>query len=229
MPLSHGTQLGNCKCYESTAFFIRHDATSREFLYFGDVEPDSVSKRPRTIDVWRAAASKIPEMLATIFIECSWPSGRKDDMLYGHLNPDHLVGELCTLAREVLKFRREESSAPTRSRPLRKRQRTEDTSAEGLEGALIGVRVFITHCKEVDNVNSGRSIQHIIFEQVRDLVLERGLGAEVVLTQPGMIIGKHNFFVCPDLGISHRVIRHINLMREKRSTLSNIYTRNDVL
>src|SRR6266566_2851510 len=67
MPVWHGKNdtLGD---YESTAFFIRHDLTGQEFLFFGDVSPDSLceSSKPQTISVWRAAASKIPSTLSTI-------------------------------------------------------------------------------------------------------------------------------------------------------------------
>ena len=108
MPVSHGKNdtLGD---YESTAFFIRHDPTTQEFLFFGDVSPDSLcdseSSEPRMIAVWRAAAPKIPSKLSTIFIECSWPSGRSDEQLYGHLSPEHLVDELAALAAEVVGVR----------------------------------------------------------------------------------------------------------------------------
>ena len=53
--------------YESTAFFIRHDPSEQEFLFFGDVEPDSLAETPQTINVWRAAAPKIPEKLSYIY------------------------------------------------------------------------------------------------------------------------------------------------------------------
>ena len=116
MPVLHGKNdtLGD---YESSAFFIRHDPTSREFLFFGDVSPDSLvggggdggdgpsSSEPKNIAVWRAAAPKIPATLSAIFIECSWPSGRPDELLYGHLSPEHLVDELAVLAEQVVTAR----------------------------------------------------------------------------------------------------------------------------
>jgi len=112
MPVWHGKNdtLGD---YESTAFFIRHDPTGQEFLFFGDVSPDSLceSSNPQTISVWRAAAPKIPSKLSTVFIECSWPSGRKDEQLYGHLSPEHLVDELAALAAEVVDVRRAAAAA----------------------------------------------------------------------------------------------------------------------
>jgi cAMP phosphodiesterases class-II len=116
MPVSHGKNdtLGD---YESTAFFIRHDPTCQEFLFFGDVSPDSLceseSSEPQMIAVWRAAAPKIPSKLSTIFIECSWPSGRSDEQLYGHLSPEHLVDELAALAAEVVGVRNAAAASST--------------------------------------------------------------------------------------------------------------------
>jgi cAMP phosphodiesterase len=57
MPVSHGTcEQADGGVYESSAYFIRNDRTTREFLFFGDVEPDSVSKLPQTRAVWRFTA-----------------------------------------------------------------------------------------------------------------------------------------------------------------------------
>lgn len=91
--------------YESTAFFLRHDPSGQELLFFGDVEPNSVASRPLTLATWRAAAPMIPETLCAIFIECSWPLGRREDLLYGHLSPEHLADELAALATEVVRVR----------------------------------------------------------------------------------------------------------------------------
>ncbi|TFY56352.1 hypothetical protein EVG20_g8954, partial [Dentipellis fragilis] len=67
MPLNHGqAQSGP---YESSAFFLRHDPTRQEFLFFGDVEPDSISAAPQSIAVWRAAAPMVPDTLSAVFIE----------------------------------------------------------------------------------------------------------------------------------------------------------------
>ncbi|KAJ3574557.1 hypothetical protein NP233_g1690 [Leucocoprinus birnbaumii] len=120
-PLSHGTYQDDP--YTSSAFCIRHDPSSTEFIFFGDVEPDSVTKTPRNIDIWRVVAPKIPNTLKAIFIECSWPSGRADDTLYGHLTPEHLVAELVALAKEVVKYRKSEQALKTSPRPARKRQK----------------------------------------------------------------------------------------------------------
>jgi len=182
MPVNHGQyDTGN---YGSAAFFIRRDSTTQEFLFFGDVEPDSISNNPQNINVWRAAAPKIPAKLSTLFIECSWPSGRSDDTLYGHLTPEHLAAELSVLATEVRK-----SGQKSRSGPVRKKQKTNrDTASAGnLRGALDGLRVYVMHCKDsMDGVDPPGS--HLIVEQVRTLVEALGLGAEVRRVEQGMLI-----------------------------------------
>jgi len=186
IPLNHGRNtLGQ---YRSTAFFIRHEPSLHEFLFFGDVEPDSITDEPQTINVWRAAAPKIPETLSTIFIECSWPSGRKDDLLFGHLTPEHLGNELIALATEVVRFRITNQQNETRRRPARKKQKRNSLTSDELKDALAGVRVFIIHCKDDMNGNSNRPMRDIIVEQVRRIVDERGLGAKVLAAEQGACI-----------------------------------------
>lgn len=92
----------SCHPYDSSAFFIRHTPSSAEFLFLGDVEPDSISHSGRTRAVWRAAAQRgVPRTVRAIFIECSWPAGRPDSLLFGHLSPEYVAAELRTLAKEV--------------------------------------------------------------------------------------------------------------------------------
>lgn len=191
MPLNHGhNTLGH---YASAAFFIRHEPSLSEFLFFGDVEPDSVADKPLTVDVWHAAAPKFPELLSTIFIECSYPSGRKDNLLYGHLTPEHLVTELSVFAMEVVKYRRDAQLLETRKRP-RKKQKRNSLTAEDLRGALAGLRVFIIHCKDDMTEGSSPPIREIIAEQVRSIVNEKGLGAKILVAEQGMRIGTSNFY-----------------------------------
>jgi cAMP phosphodiesterase len=185
--LNHGrNSLGQ---YSSSAFFIRHDPSQREFLFFGDVEPDTVAEKPRTINVWRAAASKIPDTLSCVFIECSWPSGRKDDLLFGHLNPEHLGNELAALAAEVVKHRMTVRRVESDHSPARKKQRRSSVTLtpQDLHQALAGVRVYIIHCKDGD---TGSPARDIIIEQCRQVVKEKGLGAEVLLASQGMHLGE---------------------------------------
>ncbi|KZP29888.1 hypothetical protein FIBSPDRAFT_908193 [Athelia psychrophila] len=175
MPLSHGHNL-TCGVYDSSALFIRH-TNRQEFLFFGDVEPDSVSLKPRTIHVWRVAATKFPETLSTIFIECSWPNGRADDTLYGHLSPVHLADELTTLAKEVVLLRRLNGKRPrANSRPSRKKTKVNPVTSEDLVGALDGLRVFVTHCKDDDGASPDLPINHLITNQI--LAADQGMCIE---------------------------------------------------
>lgn len=188
VPVNHGRNiLGQ---YSSTAFFIRHEHTLREFLFFGDVEPDSIAEKPQTINVWRLAAPKIPEKLSTIFIECSWPSGRKDDLLFGHLTPEHLGQELAVLAAEVVKCKLATQQNESRRRPARKKQRRNTLTAGELKDALFGVRIFIIHCKDDMNGDPNRPVREVIVEQVRRIVEERGFGAKVFAAEQGSHISK---------------------------------------
>lgn len=191
-PLSHGTYVDGS--YTSSAFFIRHDPSSTEFLFFGDVEPDSVASVPRTIDVWRVAAPKIPDTLKAIFIECSWPSGRSDDMLYGHLTPEHLAAELTALAKEVVAHRKEQAFK-TSARPARKRQKTNPIEDDELTDVLKDLRVYVTHCKDDMTSDDGdKPTRHLITEQVRELVKARNLGVMIECAEPGMWISMFHFY-----------------------------------
>ncbi|KAJ7074342.1 cAMP phosphodiesterases class-II-domain-containing protein [Mycena amicta] len=183
-PVSHGhNEAGD---YDSAAFFIRHDPTGHEFLFFGDTEPDSLARSPKTINVWRAAAPKIPASLRAIFIECSWPSSRSDDTLYGHLNPMHLVHELETLAAEVVKIRNTaQHSSPVR--PARKKQRLASAPLD-LRGALAGVTVFVIHCKDTLDGQPGRPNQALIIGEIKALLEPKELGVEIVAARQGMHI-----------------------------------------
>jgi hypothetical protein len=189
MPISHGHN-DTSGVYDSSAFFVRHDPSTQEFLFFGDVSPDALSPKPRTINVWRAAAAKIPLTLSTIFIECSWPSGRADDLLYGHLSPIHLVDELTVLATEVAMVRKSVvKDSRNESGPTRKKSKSNPLSPESLYGALDGVRIFVIHCKDGQEVTYDRSINHIIADQVRALVAAKRLGADILAADQGMRIG----------------------------------------
>lgn len=100
----------------SSAFFIRNDATGHELLMFGDIEPDSVSISPRNHIVWDDAAWKIAnDSLKAIFIECSYDDSVRNEDLYGHLCPRHLVAELTFLANCVTNKRKQLSTGLTPS------------------------------------------------------------------------------------------------------------------
>ncbi|THH15892.1 hypothetical protein EW146_g4656 [Bondarzewia mesenterica] len=221
MPVTHGRNI-TTGVYESTAFFLRHDPSGQEFLFFGDVEPDSVSSRPFTLATWKAAAPKIPATLSALFIECSWPSGRSDELLYGHLCPEHLADELAALAMEVVRTRGSHKQAVTEemggassnsrrkserkskddsaTEPKRKRQRPNPVEPEALRDALKGLRVYIIHCKDDLEGKYDRPIQRVVADQVRALVDAKGLGAEILSVEQGTHIGMlTKKFRCSDL------------------------------
>ncbi|EPS43786.1 hypothetical protein H072_2226 [Dactylellina haptotyla CBS 200.50] len=119
------------KCvYDSSCFFIRDDYTEKEILIFGDVEPDSVSisEPRRNVYIWNYAAEKMHRgLLSAIFIESSYDIHQKDEYLYGHMTPKHVVEELKVLASKVLLHR--EREARRFSMPLKKRKTNELLSA----------------------------------------------------------------------------------------------------
>ncbi|EXJ83575.1 hypothetical protein A1O1_07198 [Capronia coronata CBS 617.96] len=95
----------------SSAFFIRNDDTGHELLIFGDVEPDTVSMSPRNHIIWEDAAVKIANgTLRAIFIECSYDDSVRNEDLYGHLCPRHLIAELRFLAHCVINKRKQSAS-----------------------------------------------------------------------------------------------------------------------
>ncbi len=97
---------------ESTAYFIRDNASGKEILIFGDVEPDSISLSPRTARIWSEAAPKVAAGLLTgIFIECSYDNSQRDEILFGHLAPRHLFAELKVLADRVREVRARDEDA----------------------------------------------------------------------------------------------------------------------
>jgi 3',5'-cyclic-nucleotide phosphodiesterase len=88
-PLSHGG-------VESTAFLLESDGEG--VLCFGDTGPDAVEKGTRLLDVWTAVAERVRhKRLKAIVIEVSYTSDRPDNLLFGHLTPRWLLGELRAL------------------------------------------------------------------------------------------------------------------------------------
>lgn len=115
---------------DSTAYFIRDTATSREVLIFGDVEPDSISVAPRLARVWAEAAPKIAAgILAGLFIECSYDDSQGDAVLFGHLAPRHLIAEMQVLADMV----KEERAVRASEKARRKRKRTANGTSASFE------------------------------------------------------------------------------------------------
>jgi len=95
----------------SSAFLIsRRDYSSASILYLGDTGPDDVEKikqpdnttySPRYLEkLWKEMVPLVAaDQLKAIFIEVSYPNGRPDNLLFGHLTPDWLLKELNVLRK----------------------------------------------------------------------------------------------------------------------------------
>ncbi|CUA68490.1 hypothetical protein RSOLAG22IIIB_03527 [Rhizoctonia solani] len=178
VPLSHGC------AYTSSAFFIRHARTRHEFLFFGDVEADPIpglspptssssssslpssSARPLLFPIWTHTAHLFASnRLRTLLIECSYPAGRPESQMFGHLSVEGLRKEIKVLAREVAKLRPnpvakprvsevEDSTTSKLRLPLKRKTQldpahhTRSSSKSPVAGPLTGLRVIVTHCKE---------------------------------------------------------------------------------
>ena len=71
--------------------------------------------------------------------------------------------------------------------------RRNPATPEDLRGTLRGVRVYITHCKSDLRHQYDRPMHDVIADQVRSLVDEHGLGAEIFPAYQGMHICKCMF------------------------------------
>ena len=93
-PLSHVNP------FESTAFLIQNGKDA--VLYLGDTGPDSVEKSTDLSELWTAIAPLVQnKQLRGIFIEVSFPNEQPDNLLFGHLTPNHLMTELHKLEELV--------------------------------------------------------------------------------------------------------------------------------
>ena len=113
LPLSHGGAA-------STAFLVR--AGTNYAAYFGDTGPDAVGKSDALNTAWKRLAPLVrTRNLRCLFIEVSYPDGREDKQLYGHLTPAWLMRELHAFAEIV--------------------------DAQRPASALTGITILVTHIK----------------------------------------------------------------------------------
>jgi len=195
MPLSHGKTTKQ-EDYPSLAYFVKHKVTSREFLFFGDVEPDSISGKDTSLAVWRAAAPLVAEgSLRAIFLECSWLTGRPDPQLFGHLSPPYFAEEIRALAKEVVSYRETRNIATnsieldSEGEPVPKRRRSLAGFAHPTASPLGGVKVYVIHCKEpMEDIADSRSIAQVTAAEIRTLLKDSDLGVEIIAAEPGMSI-----------------------------------------
>lgn len=84
----------------STAFLI--EADGQYVLYCGDTGPDAVEESQALETLWQAVAPLAKAgRLRGILLEVSYPDGRADDQLFGHLTPAWMLTELRRLAEMV--------------------------------------------------------------------------------------------------------------------------------
>lgn len=92
-PLAHGD-------LESTAFLI--ESEQHAILCLGDTGADAVEGKPRLAELWRVVGPLVAaHRLKAIIIEVSYPSERPQNLLFGHLTPALLFGELRRLEIEA--------------------------------------------------------------------------------------------------------------------------------
>jgi len=90
-PLSHGAP------YQSTAYLVR--SGEQYLLYLGDTGADTVEHSDKLRLLWQAVAPLVRSgKLRGIFIEVSFPDEQPEKLLFGHLTPKLLGGELSELA-----------------------------------------------------------------------------------------------------------------------------------
>ncbi len=131
-PLSHGAG------YPSTAFLLAADGAYA--LYLGDTGPDPVEKSQALATLWDRIAPLIRvHRLRGVFLEASYPDGRPDAQLFGHLTPSWVLRELHDLAVRV------DPAAPDR--------------------ALQGLPVVVTHIKPT--LQAGPNPRELIRRQLQ--------------------------------------------------------------
>ncbi|KAH8833515.1 cAMP phosphodiesterases class-II-domain-containing protein [Flagelloscypha sp. PMI_526] len=187
--LNHGHNT--CGPYNSSGHLIRNDITGKEIMFFGDTEKDSPSHEPRLQSVWDAISTKIPSVLSSIFIECSYPMNRPENQMYGHFCPEHLCEEFVKLARAVsgdheldLRPRKKARVDPTPPKRLSLDGGIDDS--EDLRGALAGLTIPFPLDESPDDSNGTAYIGDVIAKQVTELMAHKELGLRVVALRPGM-------------------------------------------
>lgn len=106
----------------STVYLFSDRRTKHSLLICGDLEPDSVSDGEPLLDkAWEYIATRVARgNLKGIIVECSSSASTPKHLLYGHMSPAYLVGQLSRL-REMY----------------------------GVPDALEGLNVLVTHVKTV--------------------------------------------------------------------------------
>jgi len=90
-PVSHGAP------YQSCAFLL--ECEGYYLLYVGDAGPDGVEETGQITLLWERVAPLVASgSLLGLFLEASYPEGRPDELLFGHMTPSWMMAELHQLA-----------------------------------------------------------------------------------------------------------------------------------
>lgn len=104
--LCHGTKVIDGSRVFSTVFILRDNETKNTLIFFGDTdynqfiqdEQNNTIRKNLLTEFWEYMVELVPlEELRGIFIECSGVSHQRDEQLYGHLSPKHLIDNLKEL------------------------------------------------------------------------------------------------------------------------------------
>lgn len=137
---------------DSTAFFITNERTQKDVLFFGDVEPDSVSQSPRNGRIWTHAGQRFAEgKLNTIFLECSFPASHPTEFLYGHLSVKHVFDELDTLARVVTAERK-------RSRVRKQRKAADSNAGKSSNSEGASKRIYASQLPQIPALHTSERL-----------------------------------------------------------------------
>lgn len=134
--------------YTSTAFLLENPP--HQLLFIGDTGCDPVEKSQNLDLIWHHVAPLIRQRsLSAIFMETSYPNGRPDELLFGHLTPHWMIHELKQLARIVSAQQPEQALAGlpvvvTSIKPSLEKHSTRERIQRELEALnTLGIRFII--------------------------------------------------------------------------------------
>lgn len=160
--LNHGKKHDNKSEYKSTSFLIKDSKTDQYILIFGDVEADRNAQSSKNKLIWEKISDLIIRRdLKTILIECSTPNLPAKEPRFGHMTPDSLIEELCTLGELI----------------------SSKKSRYDVEPPLKDLNILITHVKER---RSGHEPRRVILNELNELNERYKLGCHFSVMLTGL-------------------------------------------
>ena len=104
--ICHGTKVIDGSRVFSTVYLLRDRINKNALIFFGDTDYNQhIDGKETGFDLldafWDYLADHIPfAEISGIFIECSSTCNYRDEQLYGHLSPQHLIDNLKDLHRK---------------------------------------------------------------------------------------------------------------------------------